>query len=141
MTRKFLVTILLVFVVASCGLVPPKPVQSEFFVTQGGGFMINTKDRQIRYGIVLASAKPIPAGSFIEVQFENPAGGDPFTTTHTVTSGESQFVFKSPPVSGLKRYTNYIIEVHLYDDDTKQKLLGTHQQGIQNIIDENILGW
>jgi hypothetical protein len=124
-----------------CGLTPPKPVQSEYFASEWGGFTADRKKREIYYGLTVTSRMSIPAGSYIEVQFENPSGGAPLVKTHVVESGERTFAFESPPVSGLKAHSNYNVKVSLYEDNTKRKLLGTHKQSLQNLINQKDLGW
>lgn len=137
-------TVALVFAVAllaSCGITPPTPAESEYFRSLGGGFNFDRDTKMASYGITIVSKGKVASGNVIEARFENPAGGEDLIQTRVVAEGESQFVFTSPPVEGLKAYSNYGIEFVLYETSAQDKVLGTHKQQLQNIINQADLGW
>lgn len=137
-------SVALVFAVAllaSCGLTPPTPAESEYFTSLGGGFNFDRDTKTASYGITIVSKGEVASGNVIEARFENPDGGEDLIRTRLVAEGESEFVFTSPPVEGLKPYTNYSIEFVLYETSAKDKILGTHNQQLQNIINQADLGW
>lgn len=141
MIRTTLIFVIMTLFVTACVTTQPRPAKSEYFASEGGGFLFESEKRQASYGLTLTPLKAIPGGSFIEIQFENPEGGKPLMSTHTVEWGENKFVFKSPPVKGLKAYTNYTIEVFLYKDNSKNNLLGIHRQDLQNLVNSEDLKW
>lgn len=127
---------------SACSILPPSNIESDYFNTEEGGISINREAKTIGFYLKISSRKPIKTGSYIEVQFENPMGGDPLISPHVVEANENRFELESPPVSGIKRAKTYTVQVFLYQDRGKSELLGTHVQRIQNLhIDEKVLGW
>lgn len=133
--------LLIAAMISACGLTPPKPNESEYFKSVGGGFMYLKEEKEARYGLTVASKGNVVPGNFVEVLYDNPMGGEPLASSHLIKDNETQFNFQSPPVNGLKAYTNYTVQIYLYEDNTKTKLLGTHVQGLQNLVNQADLGW
>lgn len=141
MVRSLFVSIVLVLFLSACALTPPSPNRSEYFVSTEGGFLFDKENKEAKYGLIIEPQKPIAGESFLEVQYENPAGGEPLISTYITNWGEKKFVLESPPVTGLEPQTNYTIKVFLYTDSSKANLLGIHKQDIQNLVNFNDLGW
>ena len=133
--------ILIAILISYCSLVPQRPVESEYLKTSDGGFLIDYSKKEIHYKLTLVAKKEIKEGGLIEIFFENPEGGEPLKTEHIVIFNEKQFVLQSPPVNGLKAHNNYSIKVKLYSDNSKEKLISTHNQSLYNITKQSNLGW
>ena len=141
--RKFGVVVLAISLLSlvGCGLTPPKPSESEYFMTLGGGFNFDRDAKTASYGITIISKSNVAVGNVIEARFENPTGGKYLVQTLTVEKGQSEFVFTSPPIEGLEAYTNYTTEFVLYESSSKVTVLGTHRQSLQSIINQADLDW
>ena len=137
----FLVVAVTLCMAAACNTTPPKPSESEYFVSAGGGFNFDRDAKTASYGITLESKGNVRAGNAIEARFENPAGGDDLVQTIVAQEGQTRFVFTSPPVQGLRAYTNYSIEFILYESSSKEIVLGTHKQQLQSLVNQADLGW
>lgn len=133
--------VLLILLMTSCSLTPPKISESDYFTTKSGGFLFSKKEKKVNYTLSVASRGNIKENNFIVAEFENPLGGKPLESTHLVKENESEFHFKSPPIKGLKAYSNYNTKVYLYENESREKLLGTHEQSIQSIVNQKDLNW
>ena len=127
--------------VTGCGVTPPKPNESDYFISQGGGFSFDKESKEAWYGLTISSKGNVVPGNFIEVEYQNPLGGNPLASSHLVQNGETKFILKSPPVRGLRAYTNYQVTIFLYSSDSKSNLLGKHKQKLQNLVSQSDLGW
>ena len=124
------------------GFLTPAPVTSEYFKTEMAGFNIEAGEKPFapRYFLSLKKLKPIPKGAVIEVKFENPSDRKhPIIVEQEIQDNEEELALISPAVTGLQSYQGYYIEVTLYEDKNKNKVLGTHHQVVQSLIDERIM--
>jgi len=119
----------------------PRAAKSEYFKTSGAGFLINSESKEIKYGLIITPVKSIPAGSYVEIHYQNPNGSRSIIKGLTVEKTTDKIRLESPPVSGLKAYANYKVEVYLYDSEKKGCLLSKHTQYIQSLINEKDLKW
>lgn len=119
----------------------PRAAKSEYFKTTRAGFLINSEAKEIKYGLSIISVKPIPAGSYVEIHYQDPNGSAPIIEGFTVEKTLNEIPLKSPPISGLKAYANYEVEIYLYDSEKKGCLLSKHTQYIQSLINEKDLKW
>ena len=69
----------------------------------GGGFEFNCRYSTMTYGFVAKQLRPLPAGSSLEASFDVPDSPKRFVRTLPAESGESQYVFQSEPLYGVKR--------------------------------------
>jgi hypothetical protein len=130
-----------ILAVVSCGVMPPQNVSSEYLKTEGGGFALFREQREVKYMITLVAKKPLPAGSILDAQFDNPTGGLPLNITHQVGAGQTKLVLTSPPVTGLKAGTRYQVHIKLYSDATRRDLVDSYTQDIQNFVNQAELRW
>ena len=119
----------------------PNISESEYFRTTGGGFIVSSKLKEIYYSFALFPVTPLPLGSYIEIHYQNPDGGSPIVEGLVIDKPADELSFKSPPVTGVRAYKNYKIEVLLYETQKKEILLGEHTQYIQSLINEKDLNW
>ncbi len=122
------------------GLSAPSAVQSEYFTTDMAGFKVNRDDLSrlvFRYFIDLTINKPVPKSALLELSFENPQDKTrPLGMTKILSGDEKTLSFRSEPVSGLRAYQGYAIDIFLYENSTKANLLGKHRQVVQSIVNQ-----
>lgn len=140
-TLQLTAVICAAMLLVACGITPPKPQHSEYFQSNGGGFLIERLEKNVRYGINLASKGNAPVGSYIVVEYENPAGGVPLLSSHRVQGDEVEFSLKSPPIRGLRANSNYLVTVYLYANEDRNTLLGKHKQRVQSLFNQSDFGW
>jgi hypothetical protein len=79
----------------------------------GGGFVFNYRLATADYGFVARALRTIPAGSIIEAVFENPGGGSPIVLRQNTKAGRSSYVFRTPPLQGVRANHDYQVVLRL----------------------------
>lgn len=138
---RLLVLVGATLAVVGCGVMPPQNISSEYLETEGGGFTLNREVREVKYMITLVARKPLPTGSILQAQFDNPAGGPPLNITYQVAADQTKLVLTSPPVTGLKDRRRYQVHITLYSDATRNLLIDSYTQDIQSFFNQAKLGW
>ena len=104
----------------------------------GGGFIFNYRHAQADYGFVAKPLRRLPAHSVLEAVFENPAGGEPFVTRQQTRWGRTQYVFRSPPVRGVRADTDYRVELKLLDATT-ERVIASYRRTFRSDFDQDML--
>lgn len=104
----------------------------------GGGFIFNYRLAQAEYGFVVKRLRRLPAHTVIEARLENPAGGEPFVLRETATWDQLEYVFRSPPVHGVKANHDYRVEVRLIDG-ASGRVLDTYTRTFRSDVDQSVL--
>jgi hypothetical protein len=104
----------------------------------GGGFIFNYRLAQAEYGFVLKRLRRMPDGTIIEARLENPAGGEPFVLRETATWDRLEYVFRSPPVHGVKANHDYRVDVRLIDG-ASGRVLATYTRTFRSDVDQSVL--
>jgi len=113
----------------------PDNVTSKYLTTLGTGITCNFKDLEAQFMLRLKANSGLPRGAWVEARFPDPAGrGNLQVTGMTPERPGAEMLFLSPPSRGFK-CMNYQIEALVFDDESKQALLGTHRQTIQSRLD------
>ena len=146
---KYTIRLLAVALLSACAAIYPNlppPAVSDYFSTLGGGFTIRVGSAlEYRYGINLVSRTKLSPSNYIEVEYQNPGGSNPFVLSGDISTLETSevvtnsitYIFRSPPVKGIKQHTNYLIVVRLYENSSKELLLGTHEQLVNSEYNQN----
>jgi hypothetical protein len=79
----------------------------------------------------------LPEGTVIEARLENPAGGAPFVIRETASWDRLEYVFRSPPLRGVKAGRDYRVEVRLLDP--AGQLLASYARTFRSDVDQEIL--
>lgn len=82
--------------------------------------MFNYRIGEATAGIVVAPKRKLPDGGILEVTLQNPSGGTPFLMKKQVTPNTKRYSFSTPPLSGVKADTDYLVTAHLLDADGKE---------------------
>ena len=146
---KTAIQLLAAVILSACSVLnsnlPPSEI-SDYFSTLGGGITVKVGSKlEYRYGINLVSRTELSQSNHIEIEFQNPDGSAPFIMSSNVSALETSnivtnsttYIFRSPPVKGIKKNTNYLIVVRLYENSSKDLLLGTHEQLVNSGYNEN----
>jgi hypothetical protein len=132
-TKALIITAVVVLVACS-----PGDSDEPYFEFIGGGFIFNYRLAQADYGFVARPVRRIPTGMIIEAVFENPSGGEPFIIRETAKWGRTQYVFRSPPVQGVKANRDYQVELRLIDP-ANQHVIATYAKTFRSDVDQSIL--
>lgn len=85
-----------------------------YFEFAGGGFVFNYRQASITYGFVVRVVRQPPEGGMLEAVLEDPAGGPAIVLRQPVKSGRQSYKFESPPVTGVRKDTDYQVELRLF---------------------------
>ncbi|MDH3318913.1 MAG: hypothetical protein OEO84_04400 [Betaproteobacteria bacterium] len=104
----------------------------------GGGFVFNYRLAQAEYGFVVKRLRRIPDGTILEAVLANPGGGEPFVLRETAAWDRLEYVFRSPPVRGVKANHDYRVEVRLIDP-VDRRVLATYARAFRSDVDQSVL--
>lgn len=108
-----------------------------YFDIQGGGFVFNYRIAEATAGIVAYPMRTLPEGGTFEATFPNPAGGAPFVVTEPVESWRKSYDFTTPPLTGVKANTDYLVSVRLLDASGKE--IGKVERPLRSELDQAVL--
>ncbi len=103
----------------------------------GGGFVFNYRLATADYGFVARVMRTIPAGSIIEAEFEDPAGGDPIVLRQSTRTGRSSYVFRTPSLQGVRANRDYQVVLRLLDPE--QEEFASYRRSFRSSVDQNVL--
>jgi hypothetical protein len=126
---------ILLALVAACSQGEDDGPYLEFL---GGGFIFNYRLAEAEYGFVVKRLRRIPDGTLIEARLENPAGGAPFVLRETATWDRLEYVFRSPPVHGVKTGRDYRVELRLLDA-ANGHVIATIARSFRSDVDQAVL--
>jgi hypothetical protein len=116
----------------------PKPNKSGFVETLNGGFLFDTGKVYI---IMTYKAKESTNTSVYAVaKFENPIrGGKPLETDLGKLNLEQNLIIKSPHFNAIENHRTYGVELHLYFNKEKTKLIEIHKDQIRFQVTEDAI--
>ena len=125
---KRLLPILLVLLLAACQReAGPDPLKLT-----GRMFVFNYRLAYATYLVTLEQTQPLPEGSIVKAEFENPAGGAPLTLERKIFPGLPRVVLESPDVTCVKKGTPYKVEIAVLGPD------GTRLQALAVDVTSNV---
>ena len=104
---------------------------------QGGGFVFNYRIAEATAGVVAFPKRTLPDGGKIEATFENPAGGAPLVMTEPVVKDKKKYDLTTPPLSGVKAKTDYLMTIRLVDASGKE--IEKIEKPLVSEIDQTVL--
>ena len=103
----------------------------------GGGFIFNYRLATAEYGFVARVMRPIPEGSIVEAEFENPAGGPPIVLRQNTAPGRSSYVFETPPLQGVAANHEYRVVLRLLNAEGKE--FARYEKSFHSEVDQSVL--
>lgn len=108
-----------------------------YFKIAGGGFVFNYRIAEATAGVVVTPERTLPADGTFEAIFVNPAGGAPFIMREAVSPTKKQYDFTTPPLTGVKAKTDYVMTVRLLDAAGNE--IGIAEKALRSDLDQTIL--
>lgn len=132
---KRLLTILLplVLLLAACQRESgPDPLKLT-----GKMFVFNYRLAYATYLVTLEQTQPLPEGSVVQAEFENPAGGAPLTLERRIFPNLPRVVLESPDVTCVKKGRPYRVTIAVMGPEgSRLQLLETE---VTSNVDQSIL--
>jgi hypothetical protein len=118
----------------------PENTTSMYLTTLGADYTFDAQTLMGQFYLRLQARDNLPRGAYLEAHFPNPANADKrkqIVGKELRREGDDFWIF-SPKSAGFKCW-NYEIEVFVYQDDSKDKLLDTHRQVLQSRVDLSLV--
>ncbi|QRM54898.1 hypothetical protein [Sinorhizobium sp. BG8] len=103
----------------------------------GKMFIFNYRLAYATYMVTLNRTVPVPEGSKVEAQFENPAGGDPLVLSQKLFPKVDKVILESPDVTCVKKERPYKVTIRVTDPDGK--VLQTLETSVISNLDQDVL--
>ncbi|MDP3523202.1 MAG: hypothetical protein Q8S27_01385 [Hoeflea sp.] len=114
------------------------PSEKPYLGIAGGGFIYNYRQADVHYGFVANVLKPLPAGSWMIAEFEDPAGGPPLAVETRLHARSARYGVHSPSVRGVKAGQPYQVSIRIYDY-TRTKLIWSTEKAFVSQIDDSVV--
>ena len=114
------------------------PAEKPYLGIVGGGFVYNYREADVYYGFVASVLKPLPIGTWLVAEFEDPAGGPPLTVETRLHARSSRYGVHSPSVRGVKAGRPYHVSIRLYDR-THTDLIWSTEKSFVSQIDDTVV--
>jgi hypothetical protein len=109
----------------------------EYLVLTGKVFIFNYRVATATYVVTLAKSKPVPDGSVVLAEFENPAGGEPLRVEQKVWPRSDKVALESPPLSCVVKDKPYQFSIRLIGPD--KTTLQTLDSTLTGTLDQTVL--
>lgn len=103
----------------------------------GKMFVFNYRLAYATYLVTLEQTEPLPEGSTVKAEFENPAGGAPLTLERRIFPNLPRVVLESPDITCVKKDRPYKVTVAVVGPDGKR--LQTLETQVTSNVDQSIL--
>ncbi len=102
----------------------------------GKSFIFNYRVSDVFYGFSAYLTKTVPKNSVIVAEFEDPAGGEPFTVTETISVKSRRYSLRSPSLRGVEAGKPYSVHVRLVKWGDEEVLFDEYFTVTSNISDD-----
>ena len=110
----------------------PDPLQLT-----GKMFIFNYRLAYATYMVTLTKTEPVPEGSTITAEFDNPAGGAPILLTRKLFQKLDKVVLESPDVTCVRRAKPYKVAIRVEGPDGA--LLQSLETSVISNLDQDIM--
>ena len=110
----------------------PDPLQLT-----GKMFIFNYRLAYATYMVTLTKTEPVPEGSTIIAEFENPAGGKPILLTRKLFQKLEKVVLESPDVTCVRRAKPYRVAIRVEGPDGA--LLQSLETSVISNLDQDVM--
>ncbi len=114
------------------------PAEKPYLGIAGGGFIYNYREAIVYYGFVANVLKPLPVGTWLIADFEDPGGGPPLTVETRLHARSVRYGVHSPSVRGVKAGKPYHVALRLYDY-TRTRLIWSGDKDFVSQIDDTVV--
>lgn len=98
----------------------------------GKMFIFNYRLAYATYMVTLDRTEPVPEGSVVQAEFENPAGGAPLALERKLFANLTRVALESPDISCVKKGVPYTVAIRVVGPD------GTVLQSLETQVTSNV---
>lgn len=106
--------------------------KAGFAEITGGGFIYNYRIADIRSGITVGIVKPLPPGTRLLAEIENPAGGT-IELEQTVIAAKRNYKFETPSLTDVAADHEYLAVLTVIDGTTGAEI-ERHQTSLKSSV-------
>jgi len=141
-TLKIFCKIIVFVILASiCGCtILPAPSVSKYFETISAKVITEMSGGEYKHSlrVLVKQTQKLPDTAYLEISFENPKDkSKPIMIKFRPKLHEKEITITSPFIEGLKRRSDCLMQIYVYEDDTRNNLLDIHRQNIFVIFPED----
>lgn len=114
------------------GPLPPNTV-SEYLETTGADYTLNSRTLQGNLVLFLRARQGLPRGAYVEAAFPDPSDIKKTNVVGKRVNPGQKIMLESPPTRDLKCW-NYLVQVTVYRNQSREEMIGLHRQVIQSGI-------
>jgi hypothetical protein len=103
----------------------------------GKMFVFNYRLAYATYMVTLDRTEPVPEGSMVRAEFENPAGGAPLTLERKLFANLTRVALESPDISCVKKGVPYKVAIRVVGPDGA--VLQSLETQVTSNVDQSIL--
>jgi hypothetical protein len=103
----------------------------------GKMFVFNYRLAYATYMVTLDRTEPVPEGSVVRAEFENPAGGAPLTLERTLFANLTRVALESPDISCVRKGVPYKVAIRVVGPDGA--VLQSLETQVTSNVDQSIL--
>jgi hypothetical protein len=103
----------------------------------GKMFVFNYRLAYATYMVTLDRTEPVPEGSVVRAEFENPAGGAPLTLERKLFANLTRVALESPDISCVKKGVPYKVAIRVVGPDGA--VLQSLETRVTSNVDQSIL--
>jgi hypothetical protein len=111
--------------------------QGVYLEISGRLFVFNYRVATANYLVTLRRVAPIPEGSRLQAQFENPRGGEALVADEAIIAADDRIALSSPFVECVKKDRPYKVDLQLVD--AKGDLLQKIETSVVSDVDQSVL--
>lgn len=133
MRTSLLIALPLALLLAAC----QRETGADPLKLTGKMFVFNYRLAYATYLVTLEQTEPLPEGSVVKAEFENPAGGTPLTLERKIFPNLTRVVLESPDITCVKKNQPYKVTIAVIgpDGDRLQSL----ETQVTSSADQSIL--
>lgn len=115
------------------------PGERAYLRIVGGGFIFNYRVADVYYGFTAIVQRPLPTGSVVEAEFEDPGGGAAHLVRQRIGGAEmTRLSLRSPPVRGVEAGKPYHVDIRVLDRD-EAHVLWSHATEFRSQISDDVV--
>ena len=103
----------------------------------GRMFVFNYRLAYATYIVTLDKVLPLPEGSVVKAEFENPAGGSPLLLERKIFANQARVVLESPDITCVKKDRPYSVAIAVIGPDGER--LQSLETKVTSNADQDIL--
>ncbi|MDP2621948.1 MAG: hypothetical protein Q8P46_17525 [Hyphomicrobiales bacterium] len=116
----------------------PDPAEKPYLSFLGGGFIFNYRIGEVTYGFTARVVRPLPVGTIIKAEFEDPAGGEPLMMRVRIGTEKLRYSLISPPVEGVLAGRAYHVTVQLISRDGTE-ILARYEKSYVSEVGQEVM--